>query len=229
MRMMFTTSLLVLLISCVTGCGVQPQSVSHGNHPGDWIKADDSKSVMLEENLLRVNIYVVFDGSGSMSGNKIEEAKAAINKFGKSVPDETGLGLAVFDGSGLSERVPLGLGNRPKFYAAVNSVDANGGTPLSSAIEIGYEALRAQAIRQLGYGEYHLVVVTDGEANPGYDPGGVVDKITAESPVLIHTIGFHIGTRHSLNQPGRTIYKDAQSPEDLAEGLGAILSEADKF
>jgi Mg-chelatase subunit ChlD len=196
---------------------------------GSWIKAGDTKDVVLDTNLLRANIYVIFDCSTSMGGYKVEEAKKAINQFGQSIPAEMGLGLTIFDGAGPSERIPLGIDNRPQFYKVVNSAEVGDGTPLSSAMQIGYDALRAQAKRQLGYGEYHLVVVTDGEANPGYDPGNLVNTITYESPVIIHTIGFHIGTRHSLNQPGRTIYKDAQSPKDLAEGLDSVLAESDKF
>ena len=54
-------------------------------------------------------------------------------------------------------------------------------------------ARRAQRIAQLGYGEYHLVVVTDGEAT-GEDP--TRRRRTdpdRESPVVLHTIGFCIG------------------------------------
>jgi len=71
--------------------------------------------------------------------------------------------------------------------------------PLSVAIEHGYKALTKQASLQLGYGEYHLVVVTDGEANTGYEPNKAVQSVLTESPVVIHTIGFCIRGSHSLN------------------------------
>jgi hypothetical protein len=35
----------------------------------------------------------------------------------------------------------------------------------------------------------------------GQDPTGAVKAILERSPVVLHTIGFCIGTKHSLNQP----------------------------
>ena len=225
------------LIVASAGCGpvespsapIAPVKQTVGRIKDTWIKADDTKGVKLEDNLLRKNIYLIFDCSGSMVGRKIAAAKEAINQFGKSIPEDTGLGLAIFDGHGLSERLPLGVNNRKEFFAVVNAASADGGTPLSEAVKIGYESLKAQARRQLGYGEYHLVIVTDGEANMGYDHTDMVNLILRESPVVIHTIGFEIGPEHSLNQPGRTIYKDAQSPKDLEEGLQSVMAEADTY
>ena len=122
--------------------------------------------------------------------------------------------------------IPLNMGadsNEEK------SAATGGGTPLSSAIEIAYKSLTAQAKKQLGYGDYHLVVVTDGVANTGYEPDNVLAKILTESPVVVHTIGFCISTRHSLNQPGRTIYNTAQDYESLRKGLQSVLAEAPEF
>ena len=86
-----------------------------------------------------------------------------------------------------------------------------------------------QGRRQLGYGEYHLIVVTDGQASSGQDPTGVVDEILASSPVVIHTIGFCIGEDHSLNQKGRVLYRTAQNAAELREGLEQVLAEAPDF
>ena len=103
------------------------------------------------------------------------------------------------------------------------------GTPLKTAIAQGYGALEEQAQRQLGYGEYHLVIVTDGAANRGEEPDEVVEQILADSPVVIHTIGFCIGPDHVLNQEGRTIYRAASSTEELRQGLGEVVAEAPRF
>jgi Ca-activated chloride channel homolog len=233
--------LIALAAVMMAGCGpspatsVAPAAVVSSGGPGrikdGWIKADDTKGITLEENLLRKNIYMVFDCSTSMEGEKVQVAKRAINQFASSIPEGTGLGLTIFDGAGPSERLPLGLGpdNRKQFNLLVTRAVVGNGTPLDDAIRIGYEALRKQAKAQLGYGEYHLVIITDGEANLGHDPTKVVNELLADSPVVVHTIGFYIGPTHSLNQPGRTIYKDAQSPKDLEEGLGEVLAESDKF
>jgi len=225
-------------LALLIACGVQQQQsnnvtppVQGQNNPqaNVWSNVDDSSSIVLDDNLLRINICLVFDCSGSMSGSKLSTAKDVIKAFTLSVKPDMGLGLVVFDGGGISERVPITVGERKKFVATIDGLNAGGSTPLESAMKIGYNALQVQAKRQLGYGEYHLVVVTDGAADFGEDPQKLVDKITSESPVIIHAIGFKIGTGHSLNQSGKTIYTDAQSPQDLAQGLQSVLAESEKL
>ena len=201
-----------------------------------WLKAATNSQVQVDTLLTRRNFYIVLDGSGSMTearcaGNstKTVVAKQAIKRFAKLLGEDDNLGFLAFDSRGITERFPLSLGNRDKFEAAVNDTGADSNTPLHGAIALAYSKLKEQAERQLGYGEYHLIVVTDGEYTFGPDPRGIVDQILSESPVVIHTIGFCIGERHSLNQPGRVIYKDASNPKDIEEGLQAVLAEADKF
>ena len=184
-----------------------------------------------------LNYYVVLDGSGSMretecgaGKRKIAAAVTALEQFVSQVPKEANVGLLVFDDAGISERVPLDQGNHAAVRAALQGVRAKGGTPLKSAIAEGYDKLLAQARRQLGYGEYHLVVVTDGKPEPSdEDPSELVGTLLATTPVVLHTIGFCIGTDHVLNQPGRSYYVAAESPEQLQQGLSAVLAEAPAF
>ncbi|MBI5210581.1 MAG: VWA domain-containing protein [Elusimicrobia bacterium] len=191
----------------------------------------------LAPNLTMRNYYVILDGSGSMadkgcSGDvpKLDAAKKALSDFSKAVPRNAQLGLLSFDGRGVAERVPLGLDNRDRFMEEVQKVAAGANTPLRSAISMGIVKLEDAARRQLGYGEYNLVVVTDGEAVPeSEDPRGVVNAVLGRTPIAIHTIGFCIGANHSLNQPGRTLYKTAQNPQELKAGLEDVLAESEKF
>ena len=183
------------------------------------------------------NYYLVLDGSGSMldrrcSGGlrKIEAAVVALQRFIDSIPADANVGLAVFDGTGLSPRVALGSDNRDRLRNALSSVRASGGTPLRSAIDLGYNQLLEQGQRQFGYGEYHLVVVTDGQPDPrSENPERVVERILAETPVVLHTVGFCIGTDHVLNQPGRSYYVAADTPDELTRGLDSVLAEAPQF
>lgn len=192
-----------------------------------WPPIDDKLKVA--KDLLSKNYMIVFDASGSMDGNKVIEAKNAVQAFSKEVPKDANLGLVVFDNSGINLVVPLGSNNRPNFFQKVSQISAGGGTPLSSAITTAFKEVEKQASRQLGYGDYNIVVVTDGDANVGEDPGQIVDFIINNTPVLIHTIGFQIGQGHSLNQPGRVIYKTAQNAKELITGLQAVLAESQDF
>ena len=200
-----------------------------------WPPAKDD-SVAVAGDLFARNYYVVLDASGSMnekgcSGEvtKIVAAKEALNTFVDTLPADANVGLQVFDGRGINEWLPLGVGNRPEFKRQLATVRANASTPLRGAITGAYGKLLAQGARQLGYGEYHLVIVTDGHADQGQDPTGIVNRILAESPVVVQTIGFCIGSKHALNQAGRTMYKEANNVEDLRQGLADVLAEAPQF
>jgi hypothetical protein len=186
-------------------------------------------------NPLAANYYLVFDGSGSMAAldcgdgqRKIEVARDAIRQFAEQVPADANLGLYGFDRKGESERIALGVDNRARFQEAVAGVSAGNNTPLKASTQFAYRQLTKQAERQRGYGEYHLVVVTDGASTDG-DPMSAVTNILKESPVLVETIGFCINEKHSLNQPGLTSYRSAHDPESLRKGLAAVLAEAPDF
>ncbi len=200
-----------------------------------WPTLEDTQ-VDLSDDLSRKNYYLVFDGSGSMEDSrcssgkqKIRVAKTAVIEFLAKIPRDANIGMLAFDNSGAYERVVLGQNSSARAVNAVQNVRTGGGTPLDSAIRLGYRALTEQAKRQLGYGEYHLVVITDGEASSGQDPSSIVDKIASSSPIVLHTIGFCISGDHSLNQAGITLYKSANNPAELARGLDSVLAEASDF
>ena len=184
-------------------------------------------SPALAEDVLAKNYLVILDDSGSMSGQKIADAKGAMEIFCRSVPAQANLGLSTFRGD-CAVKVPLGLNNRPAFLEAVKMAKASESTPLCQAITKAYAELNLQRQKQLGYGEYHLVIVTDGASTDG-DPRQLVNDINRSSPVIIHTIGFQIGLDHSLNQPGKVLYQSAQNKGELTKMLDNVLAESDEF
>ena len=195
-----------------------------------------AEDVFISDNLLTKNYYFAVDGSGSMNAggcaggiSKILAAKKAVSTFISKLPEDVNLGLFVFDNRGTSERVSINTGNKADILNKVNMIDAGGGTPLKEAVNKGYLSLNAQAQKQLGYGEYNLVIITDGAAGIGSDPRGAVDQLLHKSPVNVHTIGFCIGTDHALNQPGKTYYKAADDPASLMAGLESVLAESPDF
>ncbi|OHA03331.1 MAG: hypothetical protein A3I44_01735 [Candidatus Sungbacteria bacterium RIFCSPLOWO2_02_FULL_51_17] len=201
--------------------------------------APAEQKIEIAANLLAKNYYFVLDGSGSMdrkacgsNEDKIVVARRALKELMIVVPADANVGFAAFDSRlGTSERVPIGVGhqNREVVRRAIDDTIADGGTPLYNAVVLGYKKLEEQGRRQLGYGEYHLVIVTDGEANQGQDPTKAVNYILANSPVAIHTVGFCIGSDHSLNQKGRVEYKEASNYRSLKQGLEQVLAESPVF
>ncbi len=182
------------------------------------------------------NFYVVLDGSGSMRERKCTENSSkslvaidALQRFIKEIPKNANLGLLIFDDLGISERVPLGKDNHPAFVAALQAMKVGGGTPLRSAISKGKDILERQALKQSGYGEYTMIIVTDGESERDENPASIVETLVKDTPIEIHTLGFCIGNEHSLNQPKRTSYKSADSLQELVSGLKDVLAESQTF
>jgi len=240
---MLTLSSVIVLASC-DGSNTPVQSGNDVSNNTTNTSEPDSKiwpylkqdELALSSNLIADNIYVVFDGSGSMNSSGCSDGKPkyiaaqnALKIFSDIVSVDTNLGFLAFDSKGISERVPLGLKNREQFNTQLKSVTISGGTPLKSAMKIAYENLTSQAKKQLGYGRYQLVVVTDGQANDGEDPLALVTEITDSSPVEVHTIGFCISENHSLNIPGKTVYKSAMNTKALQQGLESTLAESPTF
>lgn len=181
----------------------------------------------LEENPLKKNYYIILDTSGSMAGQRIATAKEALTLFVNSVPAGANIGFMIFYSGSAKELFPL-RDNKEALLDIIGDLDVAGTTPLRTSIEKAYEKIKTQGLRQLGYGDYDLVIITDGKASDG-NPAQIVDLILAESPVTIHTIGFQIGKNHALNQPGKILYKTAENLAELTQGLEEVLAETEDF
>jgi Ca-activated chloride channel homolog len=191
------------------------------------------------EAALTRNFYFIFDGSGSMSeslsrqckgdkrfNSRLEGAKWAVEEFLPLVPPEVNLGLWVFDSHGTGERLALGPDNRGRFLTEVQKTRAGGKTPLTEAIEQGVNRLVQQRDQQLGYGEFRLIVVTDGEATGRPLPHAVT--YARERRIPIYTIGLCIGAGHELRKYSVS-YRAADSIEALKQGLEETLAETHVF
>ncbi len=203
------------------------------------IEADipkEYKDGSLSDNELGKNYLVVFDGSGSMDGTdcsngtkKIDAAKVAVNEWSKSLPSDANVGLVAFHNGGWVI-LPINENeDRSEFFGAVNSLVQGGGTPLSAAFQAAYHLLSAQGLRQLGYGEYTLVAVTDGAAADAFGLDKWVNFIYDKTSIQISTIGFCIGESHTLNQPDKVYYTAADNPEELRAGLDSVSAESETF
>jgi hypothetical protein len=187
------------------------------------------------------NFYFIFDGSGSMRdplssdcggdqnfSRKLDGAKWAVAEFLKKVPEDVNLGLYVFDENHRSrserEVVPLGINNMAAFLQAINAIEAGGGTPLAEAIRFGAEVLARQREKQLGYGEFRIIVVTDGLA----DDIPTAAEFATENAIPIYAIGLCIKEDHPLRQYAVS-YRAADNFRDLAEALETTIAETEHY
>ena len=191
------------------------------------------ESVAGEEPALTRNVYFIFDGSGSMGdplsydcggdqsfSSKLEGAKWAVRTFMEKLPENMNIGLFVFDAADEREAVSLGAGNREEFLQEIEAVEAGGGTPLAQSIKFSTDRLVEQYQKQLGYGEYRIVVVTD----------GIADDIERASiyamrhRVPIYAIGLCVDANHPLRQFALS-YRSADRFDDLARDLEETVAE----
>jgi hypothetical protein len=190
--------------------------------------------------LLADNWEFVIDASGSMRSSacgtggqpRMETAKSGVIAFSQSLPEKANRGLVVFSEQsrpGIHEWLKLGSGNGAEFTHLVSSLQPSGGTPLRSSIQLAAQILGQQAQMQRGYGTYHLVVVTDGEADQGEDPGDYTKNLISTTAITVHVIGFCVDGKHSLDLKGYTQYASASNPATLEKGLKAILAESSSF
>ncbi|MBX9691599.1 MAG: VWA domain-containing protein [Cyanobacteria bacterium] len=219
----------------LSGCSAMQEVADDNVGPGESIPAAAPGGVLS----LKRNFYFVFDGSGSMldapdkSGSsadhqftaKIDGAKWAVGEFMKNVPKDVNLGLYVFDDKGEREVLPLGSNNRELFLQDIKAVDAGGATPLGDAVSKGVQALVDQYKKQLGYGEFRLIVITDGEATDDLDKG---IRRAKRHHIPIYTIGFAVGENHRL-KPASVSYRSADSAKQLKKALEEAASELDVF
>lgn len=110
------------------------------------------------------NVFLVVDVSGSMSGEKLENARAGLLAFLEGMKGDTErVGLVQFSGS-VGGMMPLGeLGrNRLALQTTIENLSAGGNTALLDAVAAAYGQLQG-----LGDGERinAIVVMTDGREN----------------------------------------------------------------
>ncbi|MGQ9599218.1 MAG: VWA domain-containing protein [Anaerolineae bacterium] len=174
------------------------------------------------------NVYLVADTSGSMAGDKLDEAQAALRVFLDQIKgDEERVGLIQF-ASDVHLLIPLDtMGrNRKALEMAIDGLQAGGDTALLDAV---YEAYRR--LQELGDSERinAVVVMTDGQENASsLSLGSLTRKLNANSParVLIFCIAYgrdaDMDTLQTIAEPsGGQVYRG--DPETI-RGLYKILS-----
>lgn len=179
-------------------------------------------------------IQLLIDVSGSMNERdaggtvRLDGARTAITDMLFELPSGTPVGVRYYpDAGGRCDPgrslVPVGPLDASRASAAIDTLQADGGTPTGPALQAAVDALRAD-----GYESGELVLVSDGESNCGEPPCEVAGAIVAEGfDVSVHAVGFETSQagREELscisNATGGT-YVDVDDHEQLTEQLVAL-------
>ncbi|MBU6238000.1 MAG: VWA domain-containing protein [Planctomycetes bacterium] len=177
------------------------------------------------------HVVIILDDSGSMNeamaGNirKMDAAKRALAKVVEQIPDTTNVGILLLNGARANNHwlVPLGALDKKNATIKVNSIGANGGTPLGEAMRIASDQL-LQARNKSVYGTYRLIVVTDGEATDKVLLDQYLPDILSRG-LIVDAIGVNMAGNHSLATQVHS-YRRADDEAALSNAIVEILAES---
>ena len=181
------------------------------------------------------NYYFLFDMSGSMNDKcsgerKIDGAKEAVTRFMKNIPENVNIGLMVFGtrtADGYEEALPLGPANKERFLDIINSLHPTSQTPLGEALTAGVGRIVDQYKKQLGYGIYRIIIITDGEQT-GIDLKEPCRYLSQHGFIGLYSIGLCMKNSHTLKKYSLS-YRDANNYEELEQALVEATAETDIF
>ena len=182
----------------------------------------------------RSNFYFMIDVSGSMDGEcagktKMEGAKESVIKFVTKIPNDANIGLLLFGTSNdVEEVISLGNNNKREFIELVSKLEANGGTPLGAATKLGVDKLTQQYKKQMGYGDYRLIIVSDGAATSESSFKRALDYSRKHSFVSIYGIGLCMQSDKLLKSYS-VQYSEADDYDKLSKALEQTVGELPTF
>lgn len=176
-----------------------------------------------------VNVAIVLDKSGSMSGEKIEHAKeAALMALQRLRPDDV-VSVVVYD-STVNVLVPATkLADRESVYEAVRSIHAGGSTALFAGVSRGANEVRKFLEKNR---VNRVILLSDGLANVGpsapSDLGQLGQSLIREG-ISVTTVGLGLGFNEDLMtqlaQESDGNHMFAEMPQDLAKAFEAEFGD----
>ncbi len=146
-----------------------------------------------------INVALVLDRSGSMSGTPLDAAKEAASRFASFLTEQDRLSIVIFDDAVRTIFGPAPAGD-PSALEAIAQVYAGGSTNLSG----GWLKGRKLVEKSLVDGTNRVVLLTDGQANVGVtDPAKLVGLATSGAARRVSTtcIGFGADFNETLLEP----------------------------
>jgi Ca-activated chloride channel homolog len=113
-----------------------------------------------------VDMAVILDRSGSMSGSKVEYAKTALRQLIMRLDEGDRLGIVVYDTTGqvlVPMQVATGRAKRA-WLAMVDAIDVRGNTNMSQGLDLAQDMLEAA---RLPNRNARVLLLSDGLANTG--------------------------------------------------------------
>ncbi|QDV75850.1 vWA domain-containing protein [Botrimarina mediterranea] len=175
-----------------------------------------------------LHVVVILDNSGSMAermpggGTRMDAAKRSLQTVLDRAPADAEVGVLLLNPPRVGQDWLLELGpvDPAATRQAIERVMAGGPTPLGGAMKTATDALLA-AREANRYGDYKLLVVSDGEATDGNLVQRYLPEVQARG-VLVDVIGVSMAQQHSLATRANT-YRNATDPASLEQAISAVV------
>ncbi|MEB3337855.1 MAG: vWA domain-containing protein [Leptolyngbyaceae bacterium] len=158
--------------------------------PGEVLQATQTYWKQRKDSGRSVSMMIVVDTSGSMDGDRINAVKAGLRIATGEINAGNQVGLVTF-----SDRTkyvvplaPFDTLQHQRLLAAIDALEADGGTAMYDGILVGLTELMAQAKANTN-GRFYLLVLSDGETNAGFR-FDQVQQILGQSNVRIYPIAY---------------------------------------
>jgi Ca-activated chloride channel family protein len=141
-----------------------------------------------------LSVHIVLDISGSMSGQAIEDAKHAAEATVAKLEPTDDFSMVTFSNVAqvLVGDGPIGA-RRSQVLARIEEVRADGGTNMSSGLDLGYAQAHAASVSDDAVRV--LMLLSDGHANAGdTDPSRLAERANRAFQDGIQTSAFGLGT-----------------------------------
>lgn len=175
-----------------------------------------------------LHVVVILDNSGSMAermpggGSRMDAAKRSLQTVLDRTPAGAEVGVLLLNPPRIGNDWLFELGpvDPTATRQAIDRVVAGGPTPLGGAMKAATDAL-LEAREKNRYGDYKVLVVSDGEATDGNLVDRYLPEVQARG-VLVDVIGVAMGQQHSLATRANT-YRNANDPASLEQAISAVV------
>ena len=168
------------------------------------------------------DLMVILDRSGSMEGQKLEQARAAVRELIAQLGPQDRFGLVTYS-TDAALVIPLTTADadaRQRWLATLATITADGGTNMSSGLDLGIDSIE----RMRGGGRVpRAILLSDGLANQGdASHEGLMSRATraARSEYMLTTVGigadFNEYLLTALADAGTGNYYYLKADDDLA-------------
>ena len=177
-----------------------------------------------------VNLAIVLDRSGSMQGEKIQQAKAAARKAVEMLAPQDIISIVTYE-SNVRVLVPATrVTDKQQILNAINNIQPAGSTALFGGVSKGaYEVRKFLSDNRVN----RIILLSDGLANQGPStPGelGALGHSLGSEGITVSTIGLGLGynedlmTELAMKSDGNHIF--AENAEDVHHAFAAEMGDA---